>query len=88
VKERKVYICEKCGLEFNEFNYPDGYDACKEHENSHVRPEPYAIMNNGTYRPDFDYPITIAIPMEDGEKIVYIIEKDLPATGNSEEGQK
>ena len=70
MREHKTYICDLCGKEFTQ-GYPEGYNKCEEHERSHVKPEPYAIMNKGSYRLGDKYPSYITVPMADGAEIVY-----------------
>lgn len=70
MKEYKVYVCEKCGQEFPQ-GFPEGYEKCQEHEDSHVKPEAYGISNNGSYQPEDIYPTYITIPMADGAEVLY-----------------
>jgi len=95
MKERTIYVCEFCGLEFTEA-YPKGYNECRQHEATHVKPEPYAIENSGSYQSGDKYPDHIKIPMADGVEIMYKydyivpieIKECSPAIGSSQRSLK
>lgn len=70
MREYNVYVCEKCGQEFTQ-GFPEGYNACLEHENSHIEPEAYGIGKSGSYQPGDKYPNYLTIPMADGAEVLY-----------------
>jgi hypothetical protein len=78
MRDYRVYVCEKCGQEF-----PNDHDGCEEHENGHIRPDNYALWDNGSYQPDSRYPAFIRIPMADGTEAMYQYDSSLPAQKNS-----
>jgi len=95
MKEKTVYICEKCGMEFPQ-QYPEGYDLCQEHEKTHINPIGYDPVKAISFQPTDTYPSYIRVRMTDGEMRGYWIDpmieepteaKEKPsATGNSIEG--
>lgn len=69
MKERHIYVCEKCGLEIE-----DDYKAMIYHEYyDHVEPkefqQPKAIAYNSV---DCRYPDIIGVKMKDGAVVEYI----------------
>jgi len=82
--EKKVYICELCGLEF------DARQECYDHENSHIKPDryerPVTIYNAGFSK----YPDEIRFLMEDETTVTYrqsAIEPPEQKEASPEEGE-
>ena len=73
MKEKRVYICEKCGSQ-----YDSGLDA-EECESTHIMPVSVDCKNVHFCRPsdgpEFRYPLRIRINMEDGRKVTYYYER-------------
>lgn len=62
MKERKIYICEKCGLEIE-----DDYKAMLDHErNDHIEPKDFQQPQATFCCDDSRYPDFVTVKMRDG----------------------
>ena len=99
MKERTIYICEKCGLEII-----DDYQRMIDHEHdNHTEPSSFQDPEAGSFYDTKDgyrglYPRTVTVKMQNGAKVQYsgpvIVEghvepiESSPAIGSSQESLK
>lgn len=85
MKERRIYICEKCGLEIEE-----DYQKMIDHEyDNHTEPNTYKDLEIGKYdRGDAHkglYPRHIIVTMKNGAKVQYYSPTKIEAPAKKEE---
>jgi DNA-directed RNA polymerase subunit M/transcription elongation factor TFIIS len=85
MKEKRTYICEKCGLEIEE-----DYQKMIDHEyDDHTEPNSYKELEIGNYDRGDDhkglYPRHILVTMKNGAKVKYYSPTEIEPPAKKEE---